>query len=127
MEGGETLEAVAARNGWSVERAGPFTRLDFVPGLGQGTEAIGAAFGLPLGEPSPVLDAESRLVILRVLSRTPADRAAFEARKAELMANLTLQRRQEYVQSWLDGLRERAEVRDLRDQLSAQRAQTAEI
>lgn len=127
MEGGESLEAVAAGNGWSVERAGPFTRVDFVAGLGQGTEAIGAAFGLPLGVPSPVLAAESRLVILRVRSRNPADRATFEARKGELMANLTVQRRQEYVQRWLDGLRERAEVQDLREQVSAQRAETAEI
>ncbi len=124
---GESLEAVAARNGWSVERAGPFTRLDFVPGLGQGTEAIGAAFGLPLGEPSGILDAESRLVILRVLSRTPADRAVFETRKAQLISNLTLQRRQEYVQIWLEGLREGAEVRDLRDQVDAQRAEAADL
>lgn len=119
---GATLEEAAARYGWTVEKAGPFRRGDFVPGLGQGTEAIGAAFGQPIGEVGPPVRAGAAVAVLQVVERTEADRAAFEEVKEQLIAQLTLQRRQEYVQRWLEALRERAEVRDLRDRLRQQQA-----
>lgn len=115
----EGLIPAAERRGWSVERQGPFTRVDLVPGLGQRTEAIGAAFGLPIGSVSDVLDAGDRLAILAVLDRTPADREAFEEQKEALKQTLTLQLRQQYVQTWITSLRAEADVRDLRDRLSA--------
>lgn len=121
------LLPVAERYGWSTDRQGPLTRLDFVPGLGQGTEAIGAAFGLPIGTLSGTLDAGDRLAILTVLDRTPADREQFEQQKEALKQVLTLQDRQQYLQTWLQALREQADVEDLRAQLSAvQAAQAAQ-
>lgn len=114
----EGLVPVAESQGWTVHARGPFTRVDFVPGLGQGTEAVGAAFGLAVGQVSGVLEAGDRLAILVVTGRRPADREEFEARKESLIVNLAIQRRQEYVQQWLQELRERADVRDLRDQIS---------
>jgi hypothetical protein len=43
---GEPLEPIAMMYRTSVQQAGPFTRSDFVPGLGRVNAAIGAAFGL---------------------------------------------------------------------------------
>lgn len=115
---GEGLVPVAERHGWAVQAEGPFTRVAFVPGLGQGTEAVGAAFGLPVGQVSGVLEAGDRLVILVVTGRRPADREEFEEMKENLIVGLANQWRQEYVQQWLRELREQADVRDLRDQIS---------
>lgn len=122
---GASFEEAAQRFGWSVEEAGPFTRRDFVPGLGQATEAIGAAFGQPIGEVGPPVGAGAAVAVLLVVERTEADRARFEEVKASLIQQLTLQRRQEYTDRWLAALRERGAVRDLRDRLQEQRAAAA--
>jgi peptidyl-prolyl cis-trans isomerase D len=118
--GGESpLEELAARLGTSVQEAGPFTRREFVPGLGQGTEAIGEAFGLPLGSTSGAVDAGSAVAVLEVVERVDADRAQFEEVRGGIQQQLTFQRRQEYVQRWLTALQETTEVRDLRARLTA--------
>lgn len=119
---GATLEEAAERFGGSVEDADPFGRGDFVPGLGQGTEAIGAAFGQSIGEVGPPVGAGEAVAVVQVLERTEADRARFEEVKEGLIRQLTLQRRQEYTQQWLAALRERGNVRDLRDRLRQQQA-----
>ncbi|MGH7540015.1 MAG: peptidylprolyl isomerase, partial [Gemmatimonadota bacterium] len=119
---GASLDEAAGRFGWSVDEAGPFRRGDFVPGLGQGTEAIGAAFGQPIGIVGAPVDAGDGIAVLEVTERIEADRARFEEVKDALIQQLTVQRRQEYTQSWLEALREHREVRDLRDQLRRQQA-----
>lgn len=119
-----TLEGAAGEFGWEVRTAGPFTRLEFVEGLGRGTEAIGAAFGLAPGEVSGPLDAGDRVAVLRVEARREAEPEGFEAAKEQLRAQLAFQRRQEKVARWLEALRETAEVVDLRDRLNQQQAAT---
>ncbi len=117
VRGGATLEEAAARFGWAVTDAGPFRRGDFVPGLGQGTEAIGEAFGLEPGQTSGVVDAGEAVAIVQLVEKVEASRDEFEEAKASVRAQLAFQRRQSYVQRWLAALRETAEVRDLRDRL----------
>ncbi|MFQ5689283.1 MAG: SurA N-terminal domain-containing protein [Gemmatimonadota bacterium] len=119
-----SLEQVARRFGWKVSTSEPFRRVDFVPGLGQGTEAIGEAFGLPVGAFSGVADAGDRVAILQVVARQEADREEFEKTKDDLRRRLTLQRRQDYLNTWLRALRETANIRDLRDEVSAAANQT---
>src|SRR5690606_20823594 len=46
IRNGESLEDVAGSVGASVRSAGPFTRNEFVAGLGRFSPAVGAAFGL---------------------------------------------------------------------------------
>jgi peptidyl-prolyl cis-trans isomerase D len=45
-----TLESAAAAQKLTVESTVPFTRVDVVPGLGQFSQAIGAAFTIPIGQ-----------------------------------------------------------------------------
>ncbi len=111
------LEELAASHGWSVRTSEPFRRVDFVPELGQGTEAVGVAFGLERGERSGVVDAGNRVAVVEVLERAPPSREEFEERKEQLRAELTTQRRQEYVGRWLEALREEAQVQDMRDRI----------
>jgi peptidyl-prolyl cis-trans isomerase D len=80
---GEPLEQVAAAYNVRVQEAGPFTRGDFVPGLGRFNAAIGAAFGLQPGETSPLVEAEQQLFLVRSTGREPASRTAWEAQLAE--------------------------------------------
>lgn len=108
------LEALEA-DGFEVGRAGPFTRLDFVPGIGQANAAIGAAFGLEEGRIGGPFDADGRFVLMRVLRREPADRAQWESQKDLQRARTAQLREQALVGAFLADLREEAVIVDNRE------------
>jgi peptidyl-prolyl cis-trans isomerase D len=118
LANGAALEVLAERLGSSVQEAGPFKRGDFVPGLGQGTEAVGESFGLPVGAISGAVDAGTAVAVLEVVERVEADRAEFDQAREVILQQLTFERRQDYVQRWLAALEATTVVRDLRDRLT---------
>lgn len=113
-----SLEDVAGKLGLTAEAADPFTRRDFVQGLGRSTEAVGAAFGLALGTISGALDAGEAAVVIQVIGRTEADREDFETIREQLRARATLQEGQVRQSAWLAALRDAADIVDLRDRLN---------
>jgi peptidyl-prolyl cis-trans isomerase D len=115
-----TLSEIGERTGWPERTSQPFTRLDFVPGLGRDTEAVGIAFGLPMGHVGDPADAGETIVLLEVLERSEPSLEAFEAAKEGIRAQLTLRLQQQQLNQWLQGVRDRANVRDLRDRLVTQ-------
>lgn len=117
LGGGATLEVAAARFGWIVEESRSFRRGDFVPGLGSGTEAIGEAFGTPIGSTTGVTDTGDAVAVIEILEREEATRTGFEEVKAVLLDQLRLERTQGYVDKWLAALREDAVVEDHRARL----------
>lgn len=117
MASGASLDEAAGRLGWTVRESESFRRGDFVPGLGQGTEAIGEAFGTPVGSVSRVVDAGDAVAVLQVVERQEATREAFDEVKEALLGQLTFERTQEYVQKWLLALRADATVEDHRARL----------
>jgi len=125
MRAGETLEQVAAETGRQVQTAGPFTRAEFVPGLGRLNPAIGTAFGLPEGATSGVVEADRRLFILRVEERTTADREAWDEQKEMQRQQVAQALTQQRWEQFLRALRESADVVDLRAELERQNAAAA--
>jgi peptidyl-prolyl cis-trans isomerase D len=111
------LDAAAQENGWRIEESSSFSRQDFVPGLGRATEAVGAAFGLPLGSVSDAVDAGGRLALVQVVERQQADRKRFLQIEGQLRGQMLTQLRQTYLQQWLQALRDEADIQDLRQQL----------
>lgn len=121
---GATLEEAADFLGWEVGSAGPFTRGQFVNGLGRNTEAIGAAFAAVPGEIAGPLDAGESVVFLRVDVRSEANPEMFVAVREQLRSQMQLQQAQMNVTEWIEGLRETATIVDRRDRLN-QRAAAA--
>ena len=111
------LAALAADRGWEVRESGSFTRTDFVPGLGRGTEAVGAAFGMEPGQVRGPLDAGDNVAVLELVEKSEVSRQEFEAVKNQYQAQLIAQRQQQWLSQWMEALRENADVQDLRDQL----------
>lgn len=111
------LATLASSNGWAIATTEPFNRRQFVAGLGRDTEAVGAAFGAPVGRMVGPFDGGDRVVVLRVDERTEADPALFEVMKGQLKSELEAQAVQRRAVAWLDALRTDAEVVDLRDRL----------
>lgn len=120
--GGRTLQQVAAARGLEVRQAGPFTRGDPNPALGQANAAVGAAFGVPVGKVSDVVKTTAGLFIIRPVARTEADRKAFEAQKQQMRAMAASQLQQGAVQRWLESLRKNADIEDRRKEIFNQSA-----
>ncbi len=117
VHGGMSLEEAAHKQNLSVQQAGPFTRTDFVPGLGTANAAIGTAFGLDVNQVSAPITVDGKVVIERVVSRQTADRAAFEAQRSQMREQLTSAMEQARLSQFLQDLKDRAKIVDNRDQV----------
>ncbi len=116
---GSTLEAAAQARGHVVNQTPTFARVGGVPGLGVANQAIGAAFGLPVGAVSAAVPTLESAVVLRVDRRVQADSAAWAGQKDVQRAQLTQQLRQQRVQQFLMALRQDADVDDRRAEVRA--------
>ena len=120
-----SLEAVAAERKLTVEKSAPFTRVDAVPGLGQFSQAIGAAFAAAVGQVAGPFSAVDAMVVMRVDGRTESNRQTFEAEKSVQRQQFLQSLRQQKVDEFLTNLRESVKVEDRRSEvLSALRRQS---
>jgi peptidyl-prolyl cis-trans isomerase D len=117
IEQGKSLEQVATDHGLSVQTTRPFTRLDFVPDLGQANEVIGTAFGLKPNQVAGPVEVDGRFYFIEVTERIEPNRDEFEATKEDLRAQLTLRRRERAVDEWLTELRAQADIKDRRREI----------
>ena len=115
VSGSATLDSLAERVGLEVQTAGPFTREEFVPGLGQSSPAVGAVFGTPVGEVAGPVAALGRVLLLRIEDRTEADEAEWEEQKEAQRAQVTAVIQQARLDEWLEGLRASTRIVDNRD------------
>lgn len=115
LRDGATLAQVATANGLEVGEAGPFTRFEFVPGLGQASAAVGTAFGLEPGQTSGVVEANDNLFIIELVEREAASREAWEEQKALQRSRVTAALRQERVARFIDALKQDADIVDNRE------------
>ncbi|UCC47776.1 MAG: peptidyl-prolyl cis-trans isomerase [Gemmatimonadota bacterium] len=111
------FEEVLGAHDLTIESSPLFTRLDFVPGLGQANAVIGTAFGLELNEIAGPVEADDRFFFLKVSERVEANREEYEAVKESLRAQVALQRQRTALDVWLADLREEAEIEDWRRQI----------
>lgn len=114
-----TLEQAARTRGLQVTKSEIFNRLSFVPGMGQGNQAIGAAFSLPVGAVSAPVETPDAVYVIRVDRRVNADRAKWEAQKQVQRQLLGQSMRQQRVQQFLQDLRSSADVKDNRTKIES--------
>ncbi|HUF65636.1 MAG TPA: peptidylprolyl isomerase, partial [Gemmatimonadaceae bacterium] len=113
------LESAAAAGNLTVSRSPAFTRTSFVPGLGQYSMAMGAAFGLPVGAVSAPIRDETAVHVVRVDRRVSASRAAYESQRDAFRQQRLQQLRQQRVQLFLSDLRRTAKIEDHRVKINA--------
>ena len=113
------LDVAAKASSLAIVKSPPFTRTQFVPGLGQYTKVMGTAFGLPVGAISAPIRAPDGVFVIRVDRRVNTDRAAFEKQ----LPTLTMQRlqvmRQQKLQLFHADLRTAAKIEDHRKTINA--------
>ena len=123
IRNGESMDAVAAGARLTAQPAGPFTRLDIVPGMGRANAAVGTAFGMKPGQLSDVVESENMLYIIQLVDKKEADRQEFEAQKEQQRERTTPARAEQRWNMFLAALREDAEIIDNRAALQRQAAQ----
>lgn len=119
VRAGRSLSEVAPEFAVELRDAGPFTRDEFVPGLGRFNAAVGASFGLEVGEVSDVVEANQNVFVVERTASQPADSIAW-------MEQLDLQRQQQLLilrqarlNLWIEALRQSASIVDRREQVLA--------
>ncbi|MEO7084459.1 MAG: peptidyl-prolyl cis-trans isomerase [Gemmatimonadaceae bacterium] len=115
-----SLEAAAQANGKTVEKSPMFSRATVVAGLGQYNEAIGAAFGLPVGAVSAPIRTSSGVYVIRLDKRVLADKTVWKAQLDAQRAVRLQQLRQQKIQMYLQDMRKAAKVDDRRKQINAE-------
>jgi peptidyl-prolyl cis-trans isomerase D len=102
---------------------GPFPRIQ--PPLDDPV-VVGTAFGLDVGQRSPILETKNGIYVIKVLEHTKADSADFAKGVDQFRAQMIGLARQERVRSYLAALKDAAKVVDNRKKiLQAQQRQTA--
>lgn len=120
------LEAAAKARDITATKSNMFARSTFVPGIGRLNPAVGAAFSLPIGQISEPIPTEDGVFVMRVDRRIEADSAAWLQQKDVQRQQAMNAVRQTRLRSFLEGIRERANVQDRRPQINAAaRAQSA--
>jgi parvulin-like peptidyl-prolyl isomerase len=117
VRGGEALPNAAAEAGLEVREAGPFSRTSFVPGMGRQNAAIGAAFGLEVGDLSDVVTTPANAFVIELLDRRPADSLAWREQLPQQRQAVEQRLQQERLQEWIEALRAAADIVDRRDQV----------
>ena len=124
IHAGATLDQAAAQFNLHTAVAGPFARMDFVPGLGRANAAIGTAFGQKPGQVSAPVEASGLVYIIETLEHTPPDRKQFEADKAANRGRLTQALAEQRWNDFLAALKENAKIVDNRAALQKAQSQT---
>ena len=99
----------------TLEGTEMFTRRDYVPGVGQMNEFVGAAFGLPVDGISDLVETSRGFYFLQVAAREEADLERFEEDKETLKIDLLRQKQNQAYSDWFESIRAEAEIKDYRD------------
>ncbi len=98
----------------SFARNGPFMN----PILKGEPRVVGAAFGLPVGQPR-VIRGDQGAYLLRVTDRPALDPARVAGQMLQTKQSLSQQKRQEYLQTWSKEIQRDAKVKDFRAQMKS--------
>ncbi len=117
VRSGQHLEEAAAVNGYQVTQSQPFSRKDYVPGVGNGNAFVGTSFGLRTSETSGVVHVESPdyYYVIRVEEKTAASQQEFTEQEASLRGQLLQREQMQVFSAWLEDLMAGAEINDYRD------------
>jgi hypothetical protein len=124
---GASLEAATQGYRFTPQTVGPFTRVTPSPVLRESPEAVGAAFGLPLGELGGAFETDYAVLLVQAVSRQGADTVAFAAQVDQLRAEAVQLARQTRAQLVFTSLRHDADVVDSRTEMRRQQQQGPQL
>lgn len=94
---------------------GPFKPTDIPPGVGRDLRFIGSALALPIGTVSSPVEGLRGHFVMKVISRSAVDTAAYSIERASLASQLLQEKQNRFLTEWQRTLRENATIEDYRD------------
>ncbi|MFC2075628.1 peptidylprolyl isomerase [candidate division KSB1 bacterium] len=129
QEKARTLAAAigdSLKKGYELERVGrmfdlesqspaPFSRSEYVSGVGRGNEVVGCAFNIDPGETYGPIEVE-RIghYFIKLVERTEVDSTQYAEEYQDLRLELLNQKKTDLITEWYQKIREKAEVEDNR-------------
>lgn len=107
-----SLEEVYKNLSLSLNQTQPFSRQDYVPGIGVSEELTKTAFSLKAGELSPVIEAPAGYLIARLDEFIPVDDKKFNEEKETFKERALLEKRSNISNEWYSRLKEKAKLKD---------------
>ena len=117
IRAGNSIYDVAKKYDLEIRDAGPYNRMDFVPGLGRMNAAVGAGFGLYQGQVSNVVEANNKAFIIELADYIAADTTVFEEMRANQRSQMIANLQQTRLQDWLQDIRNSASIVDRRNEV----------
>ena len=114
VRSGESLEEAAHRRDIRFAESKPFSRDDFVQGVGRRNAFTGAAFRLETGTTSGVVATDRGAYVLQLLEKEPIDEVEFKVEVPKLVERLRAEKQNEVLAAWFSDLKEQAEIIDNR-------------
>lgn len=95
-----------------IQTSEPFNRRGFIPGLGSNPELASDLFAAGQGKwLETTYQVSNSIILARLKERVPADDAQWEEQKSYWMSAMNRTRAQTFLQAYLQGLRDKAEIK----------------
>jgi len=114
-DAGRGLREAATALGMTAVQSEPFSRRDYVPGVGREGAFQIAAFLLNPGQLSGVVEAQEGAYVLQVLEKPASNKDNWTEESKRIRERLLSAAQQRYFTSWMTALKERFPVEDYRD------------
>jgi parvulin-like peptidyl-prolyl isomerase len=114
VRSGVSLENAAHNRDIRFAESKPFSRDDFVQGVGRRNAFTGAAFRLESGSTSGVVATDRGAYVLQLLEKEPIDEVEFKVEVPKLIERLRAEKQNEVLAAWFSDLKEQAEIIDNR-------------
>ncbi len=113
---GRSLAEVAESQGLEYKTSEPFSRRDYIPGIGPEGAFQGAAFILNKGDKSGVIETQQGAFVLEVTAKPESDKELYVNERDGIRDRLLNSAQQRYFTDWMVQLKERFPVEDYREQ-----------
>ncbi len=115
IDSGRGLRDAATALALTPVQSEPFSRRDYVPGVGREGAFQIAAFLLNPGQVSGVIEAQEGAYVLQVLEKPESDKENWLTESKSIRERLLGNAQQRYFVSWMTALKKRFPVEDYRD------------
>ena len=99
----------------SVQHTGSFSTGGFVPGVGRDLNFLGAVSVLKVGETSKPIEGQRGYYLVKLLSRTPVDSAAYQVQRPNMYMQTMQEKRNQFLTQWLENVKKNADIEDNRE------------
>jgi len=107
--------AVVGHPELSVQRTGPFTLGGFVASVGRDLNFLGAVSALKVGEISKPVEGQRGYYLVKLLSRSAVDSAAYQVQRPNLYQQMLQEKRSQFLSQWIENAKKEADIEDNRE------------